>query len=606
MTVQLPPAREGRWPTHTFGMNFYTLDENLRRFLGRPALHGGHGLIHSFNRVSILDQVLEAYGAWAGGDLEQQARYSDRHAPPRLVTPLQVPGVPGERDTAIVFNPLYLHAQDEAYRRGVISAAYRSQQWPATHMTSFVMGYLTSKSDISTHCPITLTGAVAYVLSRHADEGVRQTYLRPILKGGDATVTGGTWVTEKHSGTNAGADSCAAHREDDGTFTLSGQKWFASNASSNLALVLARPDDAPQGNKGLGLYLVPDRIGDRKNPYRITALKDKMGTRGLATVELDLNGCTAIEIAPPPHGLRIMMEALQYSRVHNAMSAAGVAHRVCLEALCWADNRAPFGKPLSEEPMIRKKILGMTTEWLASSALAFESARSFCATEERADGDRRDSEAWMRMITAAAKWRTAESAIQSAKDLVELVGGNGYTSDFQAERLLRDSMVLAVWEGPKEVQARELARVFLKTAGSDDIIGATLGRVCDELPDSVGDLRRAISRELRDLQKNLRDLRDNPALESEVADDLLHQFADIAALTLLADEAAWELATFGDDTKMLAARHFLQKEFGPQHGQRPVAGDLQAYFAQASAPPAEKAERTEARPASARAPALKR
>ena len=553
MTATLDSRQAGaRWPTAPDGLNAYEIDTNLQVFLQR-------------SRATLDQTMLSSFGGWVAGALETQARYSDRFAPPVAVDVLAEPGVPGPRAKRIVFNPAYLDAQRDIYQRGIIGLAYAGQT--PNHMASFILGYLTSKSDISTHCPVTLTGAVAYVLHHHASKDVRETYLPQLTRMDGLAKTGATWVTEKHSGTNAGATTCIARQKADGNFSISGEKWFASNADSNLALALARPEGAPLGNKGAGLYLIPDRIDGKPNSQKITALKDKLGTRGLATVELDLNDCHAIEIAPPPHGLKVMMEALEYSRVHNAMSAAGISHRILVEAMCFADNRAPFGKLLSDEPMIRQELIDMTAEWMASSALAFQAALAF---------GKADDPYWGRMMTAMAKWRTAESAVQSANNLVELIGGIAYTTDMQAERLLRDAKVLQVWEGPKQVQGRGLARVIV--ADKNDTLNSRLQDLCDALPACAADLRRAISRELRDLRHNIRVLKAAPETEDQIAVALLRQASDITALTLLADEAAWEFEQRGDDRKLLVARHFHEKQFGERHLLQIAPGALQTRF----------------------------
>lgn len=556
-TGGLRPA--SRWPVSPDGVNLYDVDLNLQTFLEQE-------------NIGLDRDMLSAFGAWVSGPLEAQARYSDRFAPPRDVDVLTTAGVPGAKTKKIIFNPAYLEVQREVYRQGAIGLAYAGKK--TDHLPSFVLGYLISKSDISTHCPVTLTGAVAHVLNRYAPEDVREKYLPELIRMDGQAKTGGTWVTEKHSGTNAGATACVAQKADDGTFRLYGEKWFASNADSNLALVLARPEGASEGNKGAGLYLVLDQVEGKPNTQKITGLKNKLGTRGLATVELDLNGCTAIEIAPPPHGLKIMMEALEYSRVHNAMSAAGISHRIFVEALCFTDNRAPFARPLSEEPMIRQELVDMATEWMASSALAFQAAKAF---------GKQDQGAWGRMMTAMAKWRTAESAVQSANNLIELIGGMAYTTDMQAERLLRDAKVLQVWEGPKQVQARGLARVIV--ADKNDTLYTGLKKSCDALPDSAGDLRRAIGRELHELRYNIRLLKASPEAEDQIAFALLRQASDITALTLLADEGVWELEHYGDDQKLLVARHFHEKQFGERHPVALVPGALQARFNTLSARP---------------------
>ena len=162
------------------------------------------------------------------------------------------------------------------------------------------MGYILSQADISLHCPVTLTGSVAYVLGSHAPDALRKQFLYDVVRMDGQAKTGGTWATEQHGGSDVGATTTSAVRNGD-RFALHGLKWFTSNAYSGLAVATARPHGAPAGSAGLGLYLVPSHLDNgRPNHYRIRRLKDKLGTKGLPTGEIDLLGAEAIEIAPPP------------------------------------------------------------------------------------------------------------------------------------------------------------------------------------------------------------------------------------------------------------------------------------------------------------------
>ena len=267
--------------------------------------------------------------------------------------------------------------------------------------------------------------------------------------------TGGTWVTEQHGGSDVGATTTVAVANGD-RFALHGLKWFASNANSGLALATARPEGAPPGSAGLGLYLVPSHLEDgRPNHFRIRKLKDKLGTKGLPTGEIDLLGAEAIEVAPPPQGFKLMMEALEYSRVHNAVGSVGIQRRCLQEALAWANSRRAFGSVLAEYPMVQDELLRMRVQFEAGALLAFEAAIAFDVVQQSAEHRN-----WLRLVTCLAKYLTAEYAIAASRSALELIGGNGYTSDYPVARLLRDAQVLTVWEGPANIQALELIRML--------------------------------------------------------------------------------------------------------------------------------------------------
>ena len=155
-----------------------------------------------------------------------------------------------------------------------------------------------------------------------------------------------------------------------------------------------------------------------------------------------------------------MMAALEYSRVHNAVGAAGVQRRALREALQWAKSRRAFGHVLADYPMVQHELLGIRVRFETAALLAFEAALTFdSAIVDTQKGT------WL-LVTALAKYLTAEGAIRACRATLELVGGNGYTSDYPIARIYRDSQVLTVWEGPANIQALELLRLFTpKCAG---------------------------------------------------------------------------------------------------------------------------------------------
>lgn len=242
------------------------------------------------------------------------------------------------------------------------------------------------------------------------------------------------------------------------------------------------------GTAGLGLYLVPSHLENgRPNHYRIRKLKDKLGTKGLPTGEIDLLGAEAVEIAPPPDGFKMMMEALEYSRVHNAVGSAGIQRRALREALAWARTRHAFGHVLSEYPMVQDELLRMRVQFEAGALLAFEAAIAFDETQQ--NSERRN---WLRLVTALAKCLTAEYAIAAARAALELIGGNGYTSDYPVARPLREAQVLTVWEGPANIQSLELLRLLAPRYPGWEQYHSQVQGILNKLPEGLGNLRKAL------------------------------------------------------------------------------------------------------------------
>ena len=430
-----------RYERHTRGQNFFALDANLQDLLGR-------GLGAAYERWR---ETLVSFGAWVGDAVDAEAAYTDRHGRPVL----EVYDGDGELVNRVRHNPAWDEVSREAYRRGVVGLNYLDD--PAPFAVTFAMGYLLSQSDVSLHCPVTMTGAVAFVLDRYAPSALRQRYLADLVRMDGHALTGGTWVTELHGGSDVGATTTTAGADRRGLgWRLDGLKWFASNVDGGLAITTARPAGAADGSAGLGLYLVPLTLDDGSpNPLRMRRLKDKLGTCGIATAEVELAATQAAEIAAPPEGFKMMMEALGFSRIHNAMASAGLQRRAFLEAVSFASHRQAFGRRVLDYPMVRDQVLDILVELEADTALAFAAARAF-------DGmlaDRTETH-WLRLTTALAKYRTAEHANTACRAAIEIIGGNGYTYDLVTPRLLRDAQVTTVWEGPANIQALEVVRMI--------------------------------------------------------------------------------------------------------------------------------------------------
>ena len=515
------------WPAQTHGLNFYECDGNLKRFLERS------GLSMRWQRM------LTDFGSFCGGELDAQAAYSDRIHPPVLRHEVVDPIHPDQRRGHVYLNPRYEAAQQELSRRGFLASCFAEQILP------FVAQYLVSKSDIATGCPFAMTHPVTLLIDRHAPADLKARFLPELLRTDGLAAVGGTWATEKHSGSDIGNTKTSAVHQADGTVRLHGENWFSSaiGFSRFLAVKTARPNGAPPGGKGIGLYLVPSHIDPNwqiANDYDVSHLKEKVGTRGLPTGEVRLTGTLAYELAPAGSGLKRMMEGLGCSRVHNAMGAAGVMHRALMEALCWACHRAPFGQRLLEQPMVQKRILDLETEWLSGSALAFEAARSF--------GDRQS--VWPRVATALAKYKTAEQAVWCTRKALELVGGNGYTEEYPVARLFRDAQVLTVWEGPEQIQALELMRLITQDHGDEAYL--------DRLSAIQDDRLKLLTNEMKIA---LDDLAQNPGASAVAADEYLQRMADVLAYALLCEESAWELEHCSDDRKRLFADRFYERTF---------------------------------------------
>lgn len=534
------------------GMNFFTSDRNLERFLKR----------HAPDTLKRQRALFRKIGALAGSEIDVQAQESDALYPATLVLEPDDPVRPTQRIGRVHINKRYEDNQQALYRAGTLSRCF-DKGGPESHLLPFVTQYLVGQSDISTGCPYAMTHPVAYVIDKYAPGDVKDRFLKEVTRTDGKTKIGGTWATENHGGSDVGATETRAVKMEDGAYLLDGLKYFTSaiGFSSFLTVATARPKgEAEDGGQGLGLYLVPSHIDEDwavPNNYNVRYLKEKMGTKGLPTGETELNGAVAYEILPPPHGLKGMMAALGCSRVHNAVGAAGIMKRALNEAVCWTSRRTAFGGKLIEKPMIQKRLLDISSEWMAGSALAFEAARSF---DEMANDESKAP--WMRITTALAKYKTAEQAVWCAEKAMALGGGSAYTKDSPLERILRDAHVLPVWEGPEQIQALELMRMISGRDEGAKLFIEKLEEVRSALPEEMDQAAVRLSGFVASCSEDFKHLQNAPETAELVADEMLHKMADILAYAMLCDEAGWELTQYKDHTKMLTADHYYDRTFG--------------------------------------------
>ena len=536
-----------KYDRETRGQNFYALDANLKQILARMAPVA----------LEKWDATLSDFGAWVGGAVDEEAHYTDRHGRPVL----EAYSADGELVNRIRHNPAWEAVSREVYQRGAVGLNYGDD--PAPYLITFAMGYLLTQSDVSLHCPVTMTGAVAYVLDRFAPDDVRKKYRHELTRMDGKALTGGTWATELHGGSDIGGTTTVARTEGDHV-RLTGLKWFTSNANGGLALATARPEGAPQGTKGLGLYLVPTHLDDgTPNSMRFRRLKDKLGTCGVPTGEIDLMDAWAVEVAPPPKGFKLMMEALEFSRIQNSMAAIGLQRRAFLEAVSYMSHREAFGSPVFSYPMVRAELVKMLLQLESGCALAFEAARSFDDAHvtdlSDADGDR----AWMRMVTALAKYQTAEDANVVCRAAIELIGGNAYTYDYATPRLLRDAQVLTVWEGPANIQALEVLRMIGNRYPGFESLAARIDGILAAAPADLTDLSATVAASFGECRAAVHHLRANLADGPTYARKFMAALAEVLAAALLLQEAAAGLAA-GDARKAVVARLFVQDRLAPK------------------------------------------
>jgi acyl-CoA dehydrogenase len=348
----------------------------------------------------------------------------------------------GERVDEILYPPSYRRALLTGYQAGIISRVFETQ----SVTPFFKLGFLTACYDPGLYCPYTVSLSTAVPLEKYGTPELARRFLPAMLRQDDQVWQGATWMTEIGGGSDlGGAVKTSAHSDGQG-WKLRGEKYFASNAGAELAIVAARPEGSTDGVRGLALFLVPRWRDDGRLNYLIRRLKDKIGTRSVPTGEVEFTDSQAYLLGQADQGIYMILEALNISRVANSIASIAVAYRAWLDAHDFASQRLAFGKAVIEHPLLARQFADRLEDIEAGFALAWEAV-------ERLDQVWRLRPPYpqevhhFRLITHLAKYWTAELAVRTAKWGMEVFGGLGTLEEFPAERWLREAMILPIWEG---------------------------------------------------------------------------------------------------------------------------------------------------------------
>lgn len=340
------------------------------------------------------------------------------------------------------------------------SAVVAESGTPGRAFEQATLLYLLSLEGEAGHvCPAACTIGLARALRRRATPAVRDRFLPPLLATDYAEADRASqFLTEIQGGSDVGANVCTADPQPDGTYLVSGEKWFCSVADADQFLVTARPRGAPGGTIGLGCFVIPRTIDGAPNGFSIRRLKDKLGTRGMASAEIDFADAVAWPVGPTEEGFKTAVGVvLNTSRWITAVGSTGMMRRAVLEATAYARHRRAFGKPILDYPPVRETLAEMYVGWLGALRLTW----LLTDLEDRVDAEAAAGEdvLFHRFMVNATKYVTSVRASRVVRDGIEVLGGNGTIEDFSVlPRLYRDAVVYESWEGTHNVLVAQILR----------------------------------------------------------------------------------------------------------------------------------------------------
>ncbi len=504
---------------------------------------------------------LDRFGELCGTEIDERAVHTDREGQPRLIKYDQY----GNDISCVWVNEGYKKTVEQTYHSGIVGFLYKeipALRRKGNYIYSYAQGYLLSQSEPGFYCPVTLTMATAYLLDQYADQSLKDQFLPHVTSMGEVELyEGATFLTERQGGSDVGANETRAVKEGD-IYRLYGEKYFASNGGAcGVAMVLARIAGAGPGTKGLSLFLVPWRKTDGTlNNLQIRRLKDKLGVRAVPSAEVVLEGSEAYLVGDASKGFYYMMEALNLSRVCNAVASVGIMQRAFLEAKKYSFKRDAFGRKLAEFPMVKETLAKLAARQEVETGAIFSIIPLF----ERVMNDEADvteqEMAMNRLLIALLKMRTAEVAIEFAHQAIEMHGGNGYIEDFVTPRLLRDAQVLTVWEGTANILGLEVLRLIRKFHVHERFL-EHIQQELSALKPPIQAYRGAIDRGIGQLVELLTYLAgQSEDIQTYHSKRIAHLMGDIyTSMIALRD------ADRGDERKLLIARLFLQHTWEHKH-----------------------------------------
>jgi putative acyl-CoA dehydrogenase len=412
--------------------------------LNQPPPFAGH---NAFDADPVLREALEREGAfWAidrardvGALVASEEAQGHSKRAQRNIPKLHTHDRFGNRIDAIEYDPAMHWLLRQGVERELHSLPWRDPR-PGAHVARAACFHLFNGLDTGPCCPFSINYAAVATL-RHDPELAAEWEPRVTLPDYDDYAQVGMVMTEKQGGSDLRANTTRAEPQADGTYLLTGHKWFCTHPVFRVFLTLAH---APGG--------IACFVAERPHPgFRLQRLKDKLGGRCLASTEVEYDALPARILGEEGRGIPVMATQINYTRLDTLVAVAGMIRRSLAEAVWHARHRSAFGKRLIEQIAMKNVLADLALESEAATTAAMRVARSYDTDAELP---------FRRLATAVMKYYVCKrSAVVTAEGL-ECLGGNGFTEDFVQAQMYRDAQIGTVWEGSGNVAALDVLRAI--------------------------------------------------------------------------------------------------------------------------------------------------
>jgi putative acyl-CoA dehydrogenase len=451
-----------------------------------PALLGA---LAALGGEAALPAVREI-GRLAGAEhVQEQGRLANEN-PPRLRTHDRY----GHRVDEVEFHPAWHQLMAAATGHGLHAAPWQ-QPGAGAHLARAAKFYVWGQAEAGHLCPMSMTYAIvpalrhAPVLAGRYEAGLAATAYDPSHRpaAAKAALTAGMSMTEKQGGSDVRANTTMAAPAGDGSYRLTGHKWFTSAPMGDLFMVLAQAGDA-----GLSCFLLPRILPDgSRNAMHLQRLKDKLGNRSNASAEIEYDRALAWPVGEPGRGVRTILDMVNATRLDCVLAAATGLRLGVLHAAHHAAHRAAFGRPLIDQPLMANVLADLAVESEAATTVAMRLA---AAADRAASGDETEK-AFRRLALAATKYHVCKLAPAHAAEALECLGGNGYVEESGLPRLYREAPLQSIWEGSGNVAALDALRALTRQPEAVEAFFGELDQASGadrRLDDAIGQLRKDV------------------------------------------------------------------------------------------------------------------
>lgn len=361
-----------------------------------------------------------------------------------------------------------------------------------------------------TICPM-LTQSGVELLSRFGSEEQKATYLQDLVQG---KVTATMCLTEPQAGSDLGLVATKAQVESDGAYRVKGQKIFISYGGHDFTeqivhLVLARTEGAPEGSKGLSLFLVPQILPDgSENDVKVLSLEHKLGIKASPTAVMEFGGdegAIGYLIGEEHKGIIYMFTMMNHARIEVGLQGLGIAQEAYERALAYAKERVQMGRAIIEHGDVARTLDSMNAKIEAVRGLILYIAMQLDISMYHEDeAVRRQSDSVVALLTPIVKAYGSDQGFYVASDALQIFGGMGYIEETGIAQLLRDARIAMIYEGTNGIQAMDLISRKMPMDGLVDGFLDQVDTLCNatDKPQAIELLE--ISNFLRDISNRIK------------------------------------------------------------------------------------------------------